>query len=177
MKKKLVRVDLVFENCEAACIPVEEIHSLQLDKYKKYTTWSETNGYSEYTSVKNMRILFKDLERIVYASWNNYPDKFVIDRLSYPDITHIDLIFEDGLNEYLGTAWGGSSWYWNAFQVLGKNRYGEFYLELEEGWNIKKLYKYAMYKRRIWWPGLMDKWGSYRRQRRWQKQVKAGRLL
>ena len=122
--KKLKCIDVVFENCEVYNIPADGIYKLSLGNIS-YSLDVHVNGLSKYTHPGELyasaytdfvwlALNKKGME--VYSDWEGmWPDNdcpLFAERVECNDITHLDLIFEDNTNLYLGVPWedGSSEW-------------------------------------------------------------------
>ena len=122
--KKLKYIDVVFENCEVYSIPAEGIYKLSLgdithsldvhvNGLSKYTKPGELYT-SSYTDFVWLALNKKGME--THSDWegmfqdNDCP--LFAERVEGNDITHLDLIFEDNTNLYVGVPWedGSSEW-------------------------------------------------------------------
>lgn len=147
--RKIKEIHLVYENCDYSIINFNNIDSLYVGRiYNYYRNWNhgEIDFKSYYT--KDFYIVFKDLENLMSIS--NFSGKkqkeSVLKRLQLcQDITHIDLIFEDKTNLYISIPWGSKNNFYNAFQILGKNKQGLYFVDIAKKWNFKKLYNYINY--------------------------------
>ena len=101
---KLKSVCLIFENCDCAIIEAKDISSIdyQITKttvsWQKHNTWVQRSQYSPY-----FRMILRDINDIKYVTnfteINKEPEP-LYDRIIYPDITSVELIFDDDTKEH-----------------------------------------------------------------------------
>lgn len=145
--KKIKQIDIVFENCEVAVIPVSEIYNYGLADITQYHYMCNSNQDHKGLRAKGFFIIFEDLENLKYIPWGDDPEKSVFERITkYQDICHIDIIYSNGKNEYITVPWGSKDHYHNAFQIIRKLKSGRYEIEIEEGWNLTKLCNYIKHK-------------------------------
>ena len=115
--KKLASVDIVLENCEVYNIPVDGIYKLSLGNIK-YSFDVHVNGLSKYTTPGEMWThAYTDFVWLALNKKGMNIDSGWVDmfdeeethpfyrRVNANDITHLDFIFDDGSNLYVGVPW------------------------------------------------------------------------
>lgn len=108
--KKIKRLDIVFENCEVCRLTPDMIYMCNIDNI--YTNigincFQYENGeiYSEmFCDQFMLAINQKGLQQ--KSGFGDLKDNEMLEnRLKYRDITHIDLIYDDGTNDYIRVHW------------------------------------------------------------------------
>ncbi|MCM3387212.1 hypothetical protein M3649_03585 [Ureibacillus chungkukjangi] len=120
MSKEIKQIDIVLENCEVIVIPRNEIGEFSLSGVEKVYSRIASNSISDYLFAKSFYIeIHKDANTLdnVDENFREFGE-LPFDRLTkHHDITHVDLIFEDGSNEYICVDWSGESEYINDSQT------------------------------------------------------------
>lgn len=125
MGKEIKQVDIVLENCEVIAIPRNEIGEFSLSGVEKVYGRIASNSISDYLFAKSFYIeIHKDANTLDNADVNFRRDgEKPFERLTNRhDITHVDLIFEDGTNEYICLDWSGESEYINESQSTYRSK-------------------------------------------------------
>lgn len=133
--KKIQQLDIVFENCEYCSLTPDMIYMCSIDKI--YTNigincFQYKNGeiYDEiFCDQFMLAINQKGLRQ--KSGFGDFKNNEVLeDRLKYRDITHIDLIYDDGTNDYISVHWlDDKDEYTNKLQNnVYKNIHGEEYV-------------------------------------------------
>ncbi len=142
--KKLKEIRLIFENCESAAVPIKDIHGFGIGEITQHYYSCNIDEGSGGQSATYFWMNFKDLKNQKYKGWpDEKKDKSLLDRLRYGDVTHIDIVYKDKTNVYIGVPWGSRSQFYNAFQIIRKGKYG-YLLEIDKGWTIRKIFKYMI---------------------------------
>lgn len=115
--KKLASVNIVLENCEVYNIPADGIYKLSLGNIK-YSFDVHVNGLSKYTTPGEMcTYAYTDFVWLalnkkgmnIDSGWADMFDEEETHpfyrRVNAKDITHLDFIFDDGSNLYVGVPW------------------------------------------------------------------------
>ena len=115
--KKLASVDIVLENCEVYNIPADGIYKLSLGNIK-YSFDVHVNGLSKYTTPGEIwthaytDFVWLALNKKGMNIDSGWADMFddeethpFYERVNANDITHLDFIFDDGSNLYVGVPW------------------------------------------------------------------------
>lgn len=129
--KSIDYISIVLENCEVFDVPIKQVHWLYLRDIKKTLTYSE-NSLSEYLSASFVRVDLKmeGLTKILSSFYNMIDFPKEPDKKGYTlpvrirdegDITHIDVRYTDGTNEYISVPWAGERDYWNDLQRVTKD--------------------------------------------------------
>jgi hypothetical protein len=109
--KKVKQVDFIFENCEICSVDIGHILNIFTGAIQTNFHIQEKdvfqNWYTDYC-----KIVFKNVENKDVVYWTNEAcknDKIGSTKrlLEYNDVTHIDIIYEDGTNFYLAVPWKG----------------------------------------------------------------------
>lgn len=150
--KKVKQINIVFENCESITIPIKDIYNWGFGKINKHLNGCNNDEMDEFYSTDYAYIIFKDLKNLQYNYEFNEKlktKKQVIKRIRCKDVTHFNIIYEDGSNDYIGVPWGSHDDFYNAFQELKKTKWEyrkrkdqKYILVFENKWSIKKLFKY-----------------------------------
>ena len=121
VQRKLKQLDIVFENCEIFSIKPQDIVILSLQDLSKDIV---INGF-QYEDGEEC--LFDTCKECVLVLNQNGlktlggfdEEKITLEeRLQYKDITHLDLIYENGENNYISVPWEdcGDNQYMNKYQ-------------------------------------------------------------
>lgn len=119
-KNKIKCIHIVLENCEVFEVPPKSIDYLTLKNINKsigVNYYQYENG-EIYETIKPEEVILavKNFDKIKNITGWPDPEPF-LDRMNmHKDITHLDLIYEDGGNEYYCVPWGDSE-YTNDYQV------------------------------------------------------------
>lgn len=131
--KKIKQIDIVCENCEVYTIESKFIERMYIDNLKQSIDLhpnglllKEDIGWNEIdTTCDEILLVIKDDGIGVCSSWDidfQYLDDWnmtpLYKRINQKDITHVDIIFEDGSNCYISVPWderGGD--FYNNFQI------------------------------------------------------------
>lgn len=108
--KKIKQLDIVFENCEVCTLKPDMIYACIIDKI--YNSMSINFFQYKDGEVYNKIYCDEFMLAINKKGWqqkSNFcdfeSDKPLVERLKCRDITHIDLIYEDGTNDYISLHW------------------------------------------------------------------------
>jgi len=154
MLGKIKQLDLVFENCDSAIIPLAEIHGWFMCINKRWFTSCNQDEYYESISADWFSITFKDLMNLKYTpNFKDDTSKYsVFERIQHPDIAQVTIVFEDGTDLNVSAPWGGHEAFYNAHQELRKRKYkrsdlpSRYQIEIKNKWTLKKRFKYLMYR-------------------------------
>lgn len=138
--KKIKQIDLVFENCEVVQISYDNIYSMYiyLNGRSIDIPWGWKEGaFSDTLLATSVYINLFDLDKMTYLSFGN-ERRNLLKRLQCPDITHIDIIYEDDTNEYIAVPWKNKSQYSSIYQTVNKTN---------DTYNDKTIWKIAITKR------------------------------
>lgn len=149
--KKIKSVNLVFENCDSAIVPINAIGGFAISDIQKEYSICNCNELHEYVYGKHFYMLFEDLKSLKYKDFVDRKKSLHKRITDHEDITHINIVYEDGTNDYIGVPWKTiGRTYRNFFQELkiekcpnGKKYY---VLIINEGWNFRKLIKFLYWK-------------------------------
>lgn len=97
---KIKELNLVFENCEVASIPVEYINYLTIRVQEKVLTlhnYLESNTISEYETCKILIELDLKYLKSSYSFMGDYKNdrENLLERIKYNDITQIEIVEEN----------------------------------------------------------------------------------
>lgn len=108
--QKLNSLKIIFENCESLSIPADDILHIEINNVSK--NYSFTKPWYHMNSINNadkvMILISKDANTCKYfdAMFSNItPFERII---RYNDITHLNLIFEDGITESYEVTFNGN---------------------------------------------------------------------
>lgn len=108
--KKIKQLDIVFENCEVCTLKPDMIYACIIDKI--YNGMSINFFQYKDGEVYNKIYCDEFMLAINKKGWqqkSNFcdfeSDKPLVERLKCRDITHIDLIYDDGTNDYISLRW------------------------------------------------------------------------
>jgi hypothetical protein len=125
MDKELKRIDLVLENCEIISVDGEYIYQIQSGKiYSAFHCQNTTAWLSYFTDYLSLKLV-KDDKTFYYSNEAVRGEQTAFGRLKLRDITHIDFIYVDGTNLYLGVPWKGLSNFNNKCEKWKENE--DFY--------------------------------------------------
>lgn len=123
MDKKLVFIDITFENLDSIMIPADYVVSCLISDFNKKIICTG-RVVERYTQADYVRL---ELRKAVDNDAVNFEGAFctVLDgstrlseRLNACDITHIDLVYEDGKKESFLVAWNEKNEYHNEYQKV-----------------------------------------------------------
>lgn len=97
---KIKELNLVFENCEVASIPVEYINYLTIRVQEKVLTlhnYLESNTISEYETCKILIELDLKYLKSTHSFMGDYENnrESLLERIKYNDITQIEIVEEN----------------------------------------------------------------------------------
>lgn len=113
--KKYKKIDVVFENCDTVSIEAKDIRYFSVGGITKRLC--SFNGNGEFSKLQNCKNLFMSIDNkalsnktffeIAYEAQetDNKTSSFMSHLKHYHNITHIDIIFKDGSNEYIAVPW------------------------------------------------------------------------
>lgn len=106
MLDDIVKVKLIFENCESATIESKYIASILIDGIEYTIRKSGYNSINKFAACKFFSISFMP-EANIYADLNLFAEEIsFFDRVSiYNDITGIVLFYENGKREEIYAPW------------------------------------------------------------------------
>jgi hypothetical protein len=147
--KKIKELIIVFENCDCAHIEQKYLKSLFLTSIKhdimctnEKDVWKEEYcEMAQFTISKKALQLKTDFD----ASFIDDKNTLAYHLDNYHDITHLDIRYEDGKNDYIAVPWEGKSDYSNSSE---KVVYGEDVFTVSIGFKeniIKKVNKTYIY--------------------------------
>lgn len=117
--KKLVRVDVVLENCEYYSFKAAGL-SIYLDGY-----WKHCFGKTTYIGFNHIAIVIEDkVEVLNNGTYDKEDWQYRIDR----DITQIELHYSDGTMERVFVDWCEDSDYENMFETDIKEPFRHIYI-------------------------------------------------
>lgn len=132
--RSVSRIDIVLENCEVICVPAESIGRFYVSGIYRTISMVAVNSINEATRCKEFFI-----ELLPTA---NDPAVFRLafgegalpfDRLTrHHDVCAIDVIYDDGTNEYIFVPWGGLSDYVNEAMQTTLTQNGRLHITIEE---------------------------------------------
>lgn len=119
-KNKIVKsVDIVFENCEVIHFNIEEIELLQTMGVKESLLINRGKQssllYGDYLLMWFKKDLLENKTTNAFG-FDDYKTSY-LKRLQMCDLSHIDLIYEDGTNDYI-CVWQGTDDYTNIGQTV-----------------------------------------------------------
>lgn len=113
-------VDLVLENCEVITIDAKNIDMFYASDVKR-SIYFRDGFYSESLSANEIGISITvnaNVNSSYTDNWNSEIRLLPFDRLiKSNDITHFDINYQDGSNEYIRVNWGGDSDNNNPYQT------------------------------------------------------------
>jgi len=149
-QRKIIRIDLVFENCEVAHLETKDFNYFSLFGIKRCI--SNCNGYEllEMNISSQLFIRFEDLKSVTYPGFSETPKSLYGRLKNCSDVTHVDIIYDDGSSDYIGVAWGGSNHFFNAHQIIKYRKYpsGErlYLLVIARKWTLYKIIRYLLFQ-------------------------------
>lgn len=114
---ELTSIDLVLENCEVLTFQRNDIGGFWCDRITTSVARLGCNSITRRASCQEFFIELHPDADVAYDGFGDEkPSKF--SRLmEYPDITHIDLHFDDGTSEYVTVPWCEEDEWNNRFQT------------------------------------------------------------
>lgn len=110
MENTAKRIDIVLENCEVFEVPIECINIRATGIKRNISTWNDDG-----TVLTVLDELSADKVMIIISSGafditSNF-DNTLLSRISKcGDITHIDIIYDNGTNDYIAVPWGNEEY-------------------------------------------------------------------
>jgi hypothetical protein len=151
---KLKRIDIVFENCEAARISGDAIDNWGVYDIRRVVCSCNCDEVHRGYYCRDAFIIFNDLKNLKYKGMGFREDEeSLYERLTHhQDVTHFDLVFELSKSEYVSVPWGSDDHYYNAHQILKKTNYKnrtadeqKYILEFTRKWNLIKIIKHLFH--------------------------------
>jgi len=99
--KRIIDIELVFENCECAKIPFEHIYMLNTGKIEKELdfctgSWQNSDEFRFIYTTDFIEIDFLNYKTLMYMDNNfEHKEKLLKDRLSFCDITSVCIHYQD----------------------------------------------------------------------------------
>ena len=134
---KLKYVILILENCESIKINSENIESLVYFIDGTTSSYLYSKNIIDSISCNHFYMIINNLDKLVYTNNFNYKEYKVIDRLSIPDITHVEIKFENNKSIYFYVPYEdfGKFYGCSYYQTLKKMRY-RYYPEIQR-WQLE----------------------------------------
>lgn len=126
--KNIKYIDLVLENCDVVRLEKSNIPSLFIEDVYTNIFMYNFNDISESKHCKNLIIGIKKPKSIKQISLFDGTTNAYEMITKYSDIVAIDIIYEDGTNEYIYVDFND---YNDNYNINQKNEYNEEYEELE----------------------------------------------
>lgn len=104
--KKIKTIDIVFENCEVYSLTPKMIDMCVVNDVKRnigVNVFQYEDG-EVYDSLTCEELLLSINQKGLIKT-NDCEQEFLEDRIKGNDITHIDIIYENGENDYIGVPW------------------------------------------------------------------------
>ena len=105
--KKIKTIDIVFENCEVYSLTPKMIDMCVVNDVKRnigVNVFQYEDG-EIYESLSCKEVLLS-INRKGLTTIGNWDDKTLLeDRIANKDITHLDIIYEDGSDDYISVPW------------------------------------------------------------------------
>jgi hypothetical protein len=139
MDRKIDHIDLVLENCEVITVYHDNIERIFTGKvYKMLHSQQDDIWDSQWTNFLNLK-LKKSANTFVFTNEGKAGERTALDRLKARDITHIDIHYTEGANDYISVPWKGMSDFHNKCENWKKN--DDFYeIEWDQNGPLKKLF-------------------------------------
>lgn len=118
--KKIKSVDLVFENCDVATVEYNDIHNMHvvLSNRTIHIAWGFNGGsFWDHLHASFIAIDIFRLDQIPFSP-NGTTETKLLDRVKYPDITHIQINYEDGEFEYVSVPYKLKDRYSSIYQTV-----------------------------------------------------------
>ena len=108
------KIDIFFENCNEVSIEAKDIRYFSIDEVtRRLCSFNGSGQFSELQNCKKVLLLIANnaLSNKTYfeQETNNEINSFLFHLKNYHDITHINIVFEDGSSECVGVPWGEGS--------------------------------------------------------------------
>jgi hypothetical protein len=123
--KEVKQIDVVFENCEVVTFPKEYIGQFYLGELKEVISRRACNQIDKHLLADKLILEVRDRAALNTKTYSGN----AFDRVkAYDDITHIDIIYEDGSNDYIGLDYdeGESEGILGANNINQKSRINKF---------------------------------------------------
>lgn len=135
--RKVSRIDLVLENCEAIGVPAESIGGLIIRGIERSIVRIAVNAIKETVRCSGFYVELLPAMNVTTAYLGGWGARSAGDlpfaRLRrHIDICAIDVIYDDGANEYIYVPWGGDSDYTNEYQRSEMTQDGRLRITIEE---------------------------------------------
>lgn len=137
-------IDIVTENLEVIRINRNEIGVFHIHNIQRCISRLASNYITDYLSAEEVLIQISPNANTELSFISNIEDnQLPFDRIiKHSDITHIDVIYEDGKNEYISVPWGGESDYENPYQSVTINGHNnDLYLAISEKNDVHQIFK------------------------------------
>jgi hypothetical protein len=114
--KQIKQIDIVLENCEVISVPGHNLLDLRIGELhgsihvQGIDVWN--NHWTNYCKLQ----ITKAPDSFVWTNEGVTGERTALDRLKVRDITHLDLIYDDNSNFYLGLPWRGFSDFHNKLE-------------------------------------------------------------
>lgn len=161
--KKIIGIELTFENVEFHEVPIEAIQSLTLTDISHDLDYD--GKYNEYLGKFDQRAYVDDLQLEIDADylvkgtagdWDDLTDScpnLLWRILRYPDITGVEVCFDDNTSQYYMVYWSGNGSVNNAMQCqvtvdgnlkisIGQQYVHDWYEHAYTNWSIDLMSKY-----------------------------------
>jgi hypothetical protein len=114
--KKLKQIDLVLENCEVISVLGENIENIYTDTIEETLFIQNQDAYLNHFVNYCYICMKKNDNTFIYSNEAVKNERSAYDRLNIRDITHIDIIYEDGTNLYFAVPWRGFNYFFNPLE-------------------------------------------------------------
>ena len=103
MEHKVKQIDIVLENCEVFKVPIEHIDISATGIKRNISTWNSDGTVLDELSADKVILI---INSGAFNITSNF-DESLLDRITkHQDISHIDIIYDDGTNDYVAVPWG-----------------------------------------------------------------------
>jgi hypothetical protein len=132
--RSVSRIDIVLENCEVIGVPAENVGEMRISGISRTISRIAVNSINETTRCKEFFIELLPSANETAAFQLTFDDGFLpFERLTlHHDICAIDVIYDDGTNEYIYVPWGGLSDYVNEAIQTTLTQNGRLRITIEE---------------------------------------------
>lgn len=131
--RNLKRLSLGFENSEEISLNPKEIIRFWLRDINAHVTYTKANGIIEYPVCGELFLELSAQADRHYDWYGERSEQTVFQRLACPDLTSVELIYEDGTSCYVAVPWDQDEREWinqfqNRFQTSAQTKAGTLQL-------------------------------------------------
>jgi len=131
--KNIASVDLVFENVDF--VNVKKVDKLSLTNVEEVAFTDSVGNKGNMLVAEAATIIFNLANVDCSTSFDEITKDNLQERLSLPDISHLDVHYNDGSNNYIGMPWSEKDEYTNLYEKITFNDNKQVVIEFKKGIN------------------------------------------